>query len=194
MDFMQLNARRLMRVLPWLLIAASLGACKSYQLGSPATLPFESIYVRPVMNQSFAPQAQALLSSQIREAFLRDGRVRLVSDPSTADAVLVIDLTEYRRSPGARESNDTTVARSFSLGLVADISLYDQNRGRYYFRQRQASERANAYVNDPYANPALPETQDFFQSEYQAMPRLTRGLAQKIANEVLSPWPESTAQ
>jgi hypothetical protein len=188
------TALRLLPIAPLLLIAVTLGACKSYQLGSPTELPFESIYIRPVSNQSFAPQAQALLSTQVREAFLRDGRVRLVADEADADAVLTIGLTQYNRRAGARQSGDTAVARELVLGLSAQTSLYDTNRGRYHFQGRQVDEQSNAYGDDPYANPALPQTQGFLQSEYQAMPRLTRGLAQKIADEVLSPWPENTVR
>ena len=43
--------------------------------------------------------------------------------------------------------------------------------------------------NAPYDTILEPaQTQDFLQSEYQAMPRLTRDLASRIADEVLNPW------
>ena len=165
-----------------------LPGCKSYELGNPAELPFQSIYIQPVANDSFAPQAQALLSSQIREAFIRDGRTRLVTREEEADAVLHVNLTEYNRTAAARESQDTAVARDFDLTLSAKVSLFNQNKGDYFFRDRRLEETSNAYADNPYADPVLPKTQDFLQSEYQAMPRLTRDLARKIADEVLSPW------
>jgi hypothetical protein len=165
------------------------GGCKSYQFGNATELPFESIYIQPVANESFAPQAQALLSAQIRDAFIRDGRTRLVTKEADADAVLIVSLTEYGRQAAARQSEDTVVARDFDLTLAATVSLYDQNKGDYYFSGRILEERSNAYADNPYAaNPAISGTQGFLQSEYQAMPRLTRDLARKIADEVLSPW------
>jgi len=171
-----------------LFTASMLSGCKSYQLGSPAELPFDSIYMQPVSNDSFAPQAQALLSAQLRDAFIRDGRTKLVTSAEAADAVLLVKLTEYDRSAAAFDSNDTEVASDFDLTLVAQVSLFDQNKGDYHFQERVLQESSNAYVSNPYANAAAANTQDLLQSEHQAMPRLTRDLARKIADEVLSPW------
>lgn len=166
---------------------ACMGGCKSYQLGSPTELPFKSIYVKPVSNDSFAPQAQALLSGQLRKAFIGDGRVKIVTSAEAADAVLLVNLTEYNRTAAARLSEDTGKAADFDLTLYSEVSLYDQNKGNYFFKDRLVQETANAYANNPYDSSDV-QTQDFLQSEYQAMPLLTRDLARKIANEVLSPW------
>ena len=171
-----------------LFTSAFISGCNSYQLGNPAELPFESIYIKPVSNDSFAPQAQALLSTQIRDAFIRDGRTKLVTSREAADAVLLINLTEYNRRTAARQSVDTTAAASFSLVIAAEVSLFNQNKGDYYFQERIIKESSSAYVNNPYATPAVAQTQDFLQMEYQAMPRLTHDLSRRIADEVLSTW------
>ncbi len=186
---MLLNAGHTSMIAVLALIAlAFIGGCHSYQLGNPAELPFESIYIKPVSNDSFAPQAQALLSTQIRDAFIRDGRTKLVTSREAADAVLLINLTEYNRYPAARQSEDTTTADSFSLVLAAEVSLFNQNKGDYYFQERIINESSSAYVDNPYATPAVAQTQDFLQIEYQAMPRLTHDLSRRIADEVLSTW------
>ena len=167
---------------------AFISGCNSYQLGNPVELPFESIYIKPVTNDSFAPQAQALLSAQIRETFIRDGRTKLVTSREDADAVLLINLTEYNRLVAARQSEDTTLAASFNLILAAEVSLFNQNKGDYYFKERIIKESSSAYANNPYATPTTAQTQDFLQMEYQAMPRLTHDLSRQIADEVLSTW------
>ena len=165
-----------------------ISGCNSYQLGNPVELPFESIYIKPVSNDSFAPQAQAMLSIQIRDAFIRDGRTKLVTSKEAADAILLIHLTEYNRLPAARQSADTTAAASFRLLLAAEVSLFNQNKGDYYFQERIIRESSNAYANNPYATPATAQTQDFLQIEYHTMPRLTYDLARGIADEVLNTW------
>ena len=165
-----------------------ISGCNSYQLGNPVELPFESIYIRPVTNDSFAPQAQAILSTQIRDAFIRDGRTKLVTSREAADAVLLVHLTEYNRLPAASQSDDTTAAASYNLVLSAEVSLFDQSKGDYYFQERIIRESSSAYSNNYYATPANAQTQDFLQMEYQAMPRLTYDLARGIADEVLSTW------
>jgi hypothetical protein len=176
-----------MLAMPAIFMAAFSG-CNSYQLGNPVELPFESIYIKPVTNDSFAPQAQAILSSQIRDAFIHDGRTKLVTSSEAADAVLVVNLTEYNRRAAGRQSLDTTMAANFRLTLYAEVSLFNQIKGDYYFQERMIQRSSNAYVEDLYATPGDSQTQDFLQSEYQAMPRLTRDLARRIADEVLSPW------
>lgn len=169
-------------------LTAALSGCKSYQLGSPAELTFQNIYVKPVQNDSFAPQAQALLTSQIREALIRDGRLRLVTSEKAADAVLLVKLTQYSRETATRDRQDTTVGVDFDLNLAAEVTLFDQVNGQYFFKERLLSERSNAFVDNPFAPPGTTRSQGFLQAEYQAMPRITRDLAKKIADEVLSPW------
>ena len=165
-----------------------ISGCNSYQLGNPVELPFESIYIKPVTNDSFAPQAQALLSAQIRDIFIRDGRTKLVTSREAADAALLITLTEYNRLVAARQSEDTALAASFNLVLAAEVSLFNQNKGDYYFQERIIKESSSTYANNPYTTPATAQTQDFLQMEYQAMPSLTRDLSRRIADEVLSTW------
>lgn len=169
-------------------ITAALSGCKSYDLGSPAELTFQSIYVKPVQNDSFAPQAQAVLSSQIRDALIRDGRLRLVTSEEAADAVLFVKLIQYSRETATRDRQDTTVGVNFDLNLAAEIALFDQANSQYFFKERRLSERSNAFVDNPFAPVGPTQSQGFLQAEYQAMPRITRDLAKKIADEVLSPW------
>ncbi len=170
-----------------MLAALVIGGCASYQRGNPADLPFERLYVRPATNETFLPQAQALVTGQVRTDLLRDGRIQLVSSEEEADAVLEIALTDYRRSPGARSGNDTVRALDFDLFLEAGISLYEPEGGRYLFRDRKIREDTFAYVDNPYSE-ANGTQQGFNQAEYQAVPRLTRGLSRQIVDAVLGAW------
>ena len=182
---------RLAPLIPALLVLIAPGlvtGCKSYQLGHPAELPFETIHIQPAKNDSFAPQAQALVSAAIREAVIRDGRAKLIADPKKADAVLSMTLTEYKRSAAARRQDDTEVAQTFDLGLQAQIDLYDQRRGEFLFQGRELEARTTGYNNNPYSGAADQATQGLIQSEYNAMPRLARELGRDAANELLGVW------
>lgn len=165
-----------------------LAGCQSYKLGHPAELPFATIFVEPAQNQSFAPQAQALVSAKVRQAILRDSRVTLVADRAKADVTLAITLTDYQRIAASRDSNDTEVALDYDLTLQALLSLRDQNSGSYLFENRPVEARRQAFVNDVFAPAAAPDTQGFVQAEYQAMPGLADDLATAIANLVLGAW------
>ncbi len=52
--------------------------CAHYRLGTGGQLSFHTLYVAPVVNESNIPQAVAIVSTQLREAFLHDARVVLV--------------------------------------------------------------------------------------------------------------------
>ena len=67
-----------LRILGCVALLTLFSACKAYQLGSPAEIPFQSLYIKPVANQSFAPQAQPILSAMLRENFIRDVRHCLI--------------------------------------------------------------------------------------------------------------------
>ncbi|MFT4901753.1 MAG: hypothetical protein ACI81V_001028 [Lentimonas sp.] len=194
MKFTPCFIRRTLLIFISALALALTGGCASYHLGSPVELDFESIYIRPAENQSYAPQAQALISAQVRQAFIHDGRVTVVSAPAQADAILELSLTNYERRAAARQSNDSASASSFDLQLEAELSLYDQNRGRYYFRHSKLSEHSSTYVGNPYANPAALNTEGYLASESDAMPRLARSIARKVTDAVLSPWPAPNSQ
>lgn len=162
--------------------------CKSYQLGHPSELPFETIFVQAAKNDSFAPQAQAIVSSKVREAMIRDGRVKLIAKESEADVVLVMTLTDFSRKEGPRRQDDTEVAQDYDLSLHLQLDLYDQREGSYLFQGRKVEAKTKAYVDNPFATKWSRNTQSLIQSEYNAIPRLARELGQKAADEVLSAW------
>lgn len=159
----------------FLAIIYLLNGCASYQVGSGA-LPFTSLYVEPARNDTYAPQAQALLTEQVIQALLRDGRVRITAREE-ADAVLSMTLVDYDRNLVATQSNDTARARGYDLSLTAQLDLKNASTGKAYFEGRQLSVTASAYT-DGGLQPA----------EYQSMPTLTRRLAEQIRTEILSTW------
>jgi hypothetical protein len=161
--------------------------CANYKWGNPTELNFTSIYIQPTQSETFAPQAQAVVSSQIRKAFIQDGRVALVSDAKHADAVLAVRLIDYTRTGGARRSEDTIVAQNFNISLGAEISLYSADQSRVYISKRALNQSSIAHIGNPYS----PDNSGgYLASEYDAMPRIARGIARKIVDEVLSPWPK----
>jgi uncharacterized protein (DUF2267 family) len=159
-----------------LLLLALLSGCGRYQLGRHAEPPFRSIYVRPVSNETFAPQVQAILSQQLREQFLRDGLLQVESE-SEADAVLEVVLRTFNRRIAATRPEDTTVAEKLRLELTAFCTLTDSRTGQVYFENRPVLATAQSFPQD------RPQ-----QEEFQAMPVLAGDMARRITYEVLQVW------
>ena len=170
------------------LVALLLSGCQNYQLGSSSPLSFKSIYIAPVQNDSFAPQAQAQLSIQIRETFIRDGRIQVVSKPDKADVVLETTLTEYRRPASARSSTDTVEATDFDLTLEANFSLFENKTSKFLLNNARARASVNTKTNNPYQEASITNSDSFHLAERQAMPLLARDLAREITDQILSPW------
>jgi hypothetical protein len=157
--------------------ALLISACAHYRLGTGGQLAFATIYVEPVENKALLPEAAALVSTQIREALLRDGRATLANDPAQADVVLHVTLTNYSRAQTAARSDDTGLARKFQLTLLAVCTLRDTHTGKVLFENRPVSAVKEAYTDSGQ-----------LQSEYNTLPLLAASLANAVAHAVLDVW------
>lgn len=167
-----------LRAFLWLAAAVALaGGCSHYQLGTGATPAFRTLHVEPVANRTALPQAQAIVSTQLREAFARDARTQLTNSATAADAVLTVALTGYRRDVAAVREGDTGLARKFNVTLEATCTL-----------------RVNRTANPVWENRAVSVTREVFtdggqlQAEHQALPLLAEALAAKIVRSSLDTW------
>lgn len=160
-----------------LLTVVGLVGCASYQLGTAAKVDFTTLYIEPVESTALLPQARALLSTQVREAFARDGRLALVNSPSGADVTLRLVIRDYHRDVASVQENDTGLARKFTLTLGVTCTLRDQRKGTDLFADRLVTAQRDAFTDGGQ-----------LQSEYQALPLLAEALAKKITHTVLDVW------
>ena len=157
--------------------ALALAGCGHYQLGTGGKAAFGSVYIAPVQNRSEFPQAAAIVSQRIREAFLQDGRVRLADSPDHADAVLTVTLVKYHRDPGAVEANDTGLARKFNLYLNATATLRDGHTGKAMFENRALEAQREIFTDSGQQ-----------LAEYDAGPLLAGKLAESALHAALDVW------
>lgn len=161
------------------LLALLLGltGCAHYQLGTEGKLAFATLYVEPVANKTLLPQAQAIVSTQLRNAFIRDGRVTLVNSAAEADATLTVTIRDYHREMTVAREDDTGLARKFALTLGTVCTLRDNRAGNALFKDRIVAVHRDAFTDSGQ-----------LQSEYQVLPLLAESLAQKISHAVLDVW------
>ncbi len=84
--------------LPAFLLAClllGLAGCAHYQLGTEGKPGFTTLFVEPVANKTLLPQAQTIVSTQLRQAFITDARVTLVNSAAEADATLSVTINDY---------------------------------------------------------------------------------------------------
>lgn len=159
------------------LLAFAGAGCGHYQLGTTGRLTFATLYVAPAENTTLVPQARALLTTQVREAFARDGRVSLVNSAEAADATLSVTIRDYHRDVASVQERDTGLARKFTLTLAVECTLRDNRSGQPLFAERRVTAQRDAFTDGGQ-----------LQSEYQALPLLADALAAKITHTVLDVW------
>lgn len=158
-------------------ILAGLFGCANYQLGTGTKLTFGSIYIAPVTSEVLLPQSQALVTTQLRDAFIRDGRVSLAANADAADVVLRVILTGYNREAAVVRADDTGLARRFELNLVASATLTDNRTKQTLFEKRPLAVKRGAFTDSGQ-----------IQSEYQVLPLLAEQLARDAVHAVLDIW------
>ena len=150
--------------------------CSHYRLGTESKLSFRTLYLEPVENKSALPQSRAIVSTQLRELFARDGRISLVNSPADADATLKVVINDYHRDIATVREGDTGLARKFTLTLGTLCTLRERS-GKTLFENRPVVAQREAFTDSGQ-----------LQSEYQTLPLLADALAAKIARATLDSW------
>lgn len=173
----------------WGLIAcfsALAAGCSHYKLGTEGQLAFTTLYVEPVANRARLPQAQAIVTTQLRDAFEKDGRVALANSPEAADATLTVVITDYHRDIAAVREQDTGLASKFILTLGVVCTLRDNRSGHPFFSDRAVSVQRSVFTDNGQPSSSLVGNQ--LQAEYDTVPLLAQVLADKVAHTVLDVW------
>jgi hypothetical protein len=159
------------------LAVIGLVSCANYQLGTGAKLKFSRLFIAPVSSEALIPQAQALVTTQLREAFLKDGRITLAESAEDADATLKVTLVGYQRDVTVSQAQDTGLARRFDVTLRARATLTDLRANKPLFENRMLTARRGVFTDSGQQ-----------QSEYQTLPLLAEALAEDAVHAALDVW------
>lgn len=168
---------QLLRLLPALGAGVLLAGCAGYQLGTGSAPKFSTLFIAPVASETLIPQAQVLVTTQLREAFSRDGRVTLVNSAEAADAVLTVSLSSYGRDVAVSRQDDTGLARRFDVTLKAKATLTDNRTKQALFVQRPLVAKRGVFTDS-----------GLVPAEYQTLPLLAELLAKEATHAVLDTW------
>lgn len=171
------SARAKLAVLCAVALGAILAGCGRYHPAREPEIGFTTLHVAVVKSEAIVPQAHALVTTRLREAFIRDGRVQLVDSADEADAVLSVVLEKYARDITVAQPNDTGLARRYDVTLTARATLTDRRGGRNIFAARSLQARRGAFSDSGNV-----------QAEYQLLPLLAEKLAEEAVRATLDRW------
>jgi Lipopolysaccharide-assembly len=181
--------RTMTRVWGLLLACAFLAqGCAHYRMGAGPAPSFATLYIEPSKNKTTVPQSQALVSTMLREAFIRDGRVEVVDSSADADATLEVTLVKYRRDNAANREDDVGLARKFTIKLTASCNLRDNRTGRMLFDGRLVEVQREAFTDNGLSSVPFGTSNDQLQSEYNTLPLLADALCDQVTHTVLDVW------
>ncbi len=109
------------------LIALALVSCAGYQLGGskpPSLAGVRTVAVPMFSNGTQEPRAEALATTAVTDAFVRDGTYRL-ADRDTADAVLEGKLAAIRYSTLRSSRLDSLLAEELTNEVMIEWTLRD---------------------------------------------------------------------
>jgi hypothetical protein len=162
--------------------------CAHYRLGAGSSPTFATLYIEPTKNKTTIAQSRALLSTMLREAFIRDGRVEVVGSSADADATLEVTLVRYRRENAANREDDVGLARKFTLRLSANCRLRDNRTGLLLFDNRIVEVHREAFTDNGLGTVPFGTSNDQLQSEYNTLPLLADALTEQVTHAVLDVW------
>lgn len=166
-----------MKTLPAILAALFLlTSCSAYRAGWPGDPAVRTVRIEPVENASRLAQITPLLSRALRDAFLRDGTVRLANAGAPADATLAATVIAYDQQRLSHRPEDTGRALSARVTLTVEViwAVAGAEPVRYTL-----TEESTVYTEPNLAD-----------STYQALPELAERISRAIRDRVLAPWPD----
>ncbi|MDR0742162.1 MAG: LPS assembly lipoprotein LptE [Puniceicoccales bacterium] len=140
-------------------------------------LEFDKIYVVPIKNDSFAPQTQVSLTKQVRTKLSNIVGLELALSPENA-AILEITIVDFGRSMATTQEDDTSRAKSFDVKMAIICTLRNSVTGRVYFRDYRISDVVECHTSNG----------NFQAFQYQAIPKLTNKLADKVCDIICNLW------
>ena len=105
-----------------LLVSAFLAqGCANYHLGAGPAPSFSTLYVEPAKNKTMLAQTQVLVTTMVREAFVRDGRVSVVDSSLGRRRDARGHARQVPARNAANREDDNGLARKFTLRLTASL-------------------------------------------------------------------------
>tara|TARA_B110000305_G_C19128384_1_gene487694 strand:- start:190 stop:696 length:507 start_codon:yes stop_codon:yes gene_type:complete len=156
-------------------LVSLMASCSHYELGLPNKLPFTSVYVKPILNKSMAPQIKPIFSQVIRQTFAKSESVVVSKNENSADAILEIVIVDFSHSKSASNQSDTDLARTYLIEMVVECTL--KSNSQVFMEKRRVTASINAY-ND----------QGLVQAQQRNFPIISKALSEKIYNAVTSVW------
>ncbi len=166
------NRRRSLAVA---LIALSLAGC-GYRLAGGGSLPehIKILVIVPFENRTTRPEIEQRVTEEVARQFSKRGRYRIVTDRTSADAILDGAITDYRTIPV--EFGDDALATRVEAAVTLQATLRDLTTDSVLWSQDGLVFREQYDVKS---------SEDISDREILALDEIARGVAGALVSSIL---------
>ncbi len=168
--------KRNIYLLNGLLATLLLSGCMGYRLGGIRPEGIETLFVAPVVNQTFEPAIELQVTHALRQRIQFDGRLKLVDSAEEADAVMEVVLTGYQLRAIAYRDDLKTTAEQYRIRITAESTLKDAQTGKAITESKTYGETTFYFESD------------LTTSKRNALPRAAQELAKFIVDDLVEQW------
>ncbi len=153
-----------------------LSGCLGYQLGGSRPEGIETVSMAPVVNRTAEPAIELQVTHAVRDRIQFDGRLKLINGTGAADGVIEVILTEYKLTPIAFRSEQTTTPEIYRLRITGTATLKNVQTGEILSESRT------------YGEATFPFESDLTSAKRDALPRAAAELAKFMVDDLIERW------
>ena len=166
----------LLRGLACIALATSLTGCAGYQLGTMLPPDIKTVHIPTFVNRTSEPRIEFDTTQAAIQEFQRDGSLK-VAGPDQADALLKVELGEYKIEPVAYTKEQRTKAREYRITMTAAILMTRRSDDSVVVESPRVRGEA-----------VFPVAGDLSSSKLVGLPSAAEDLAHNIVEKVVEVW------
>ncbi len=167
---------KLTKILVVLLACASINGCVGYQLGSMLPADIKTVHVPTFINDTSEPLIEIETTQATVIRLQQDGSLKVVKQDQ-ADAILEVELTDYKLEAVSFERNKETRANEYRILLRANVILKRADTGELIVQVSKVSGEADFSF-----------TGNLSAAKRTAFPEAAKDLAHDIVEKVVEAW------
>ncbi len=153
-----------------------LAGCMGYHLGGSRPEGVETVYIAPVVNATTEPAIELQVTHALRQRIQFDGRLKLRNSANSADAIIEVELTDYRLTAIVFRDDLKTTPEQYRIRITATATLTDAQTGKILSESKT------------YGETRFPFKSDLTTSKRAALPRAAEELAKFMADDLIERW------
>ena len=147
-----------------------------YQLGGSRPEGVETVYLAPIVNTTTEPAIELQVTEALRQRIQFDGRLKLQNSADNADAIIEVELTDYKLTAIAFRDDLKTTPEQYRLRVTGVATLTNTETGKTLSKSKAYGETRFRFESD------------LTTSKRNALPLAAQELAKFMVDDLIERW------